>query len=146
MVYHSSLSRNQESNLLETASGKQSKLWIFFSTDGSEYLTSRGILKVSCCCYCCVCSWKFSNRFPVSWGLPTMSNQLLSSVFLGFWFLSLKGLEFLLKEVRTTRHRKHHNSLKKLLFVLICVQLIFDYLPFSFPFKIKSRNPTECVG
>lgn len=76
-----------------------------------------------------------------------MSSRFLFSVSLAFLTsLSLKGFEFLLKEGLTTDHRKHYDSFKNPLFMLICVQLIFDSLPSSFPSKIQSKNATKCVG
>lgn len=75
-----------------------------------------------------------------------MSSRFLFSVSLAFLTsLSLKGLEFLMKEGLTTDHREHYDSFKNLLFML-CVQLIFDSLPSSFHSKIQRKNTTKCVG
>lgn len=75
-------------------------------------------------------------------GLATLSSQFVFCVSLAFLTsLRLKGLDFLLKENRTKDQRKHYDSFKNLLFVLMCIQLLFDSSSSSFPSKNPKQNP-----
>lgn len=80
-------------------------------------------------------------------GLATLSSQFVFCVSLAFLTsLRLKGLDFLPKESRTKDQRKHYDSFKNLLFVLMYIQLLFDSSSSSFPSKIQSKTPTKYVG